>query len=55
MQNLQALGAPPPDPQNSPLLQISGHAPDKKVPFSNHPLTVASQMVSEGPPLHHPL
>ena len=27
MQNFQALGAPPPDPQNSPPLQISGYIP----------------------------
>ena len=27
MQNLRALGAPPPDPQNSPPLRISGYAP----------------------------
>ena len=27
MQNFQALGAPPPDPQNSPALRISGYAP----------------------------
>ena len=27
MQNFRALGAPPPDPQNSPPLRISGYAP----------------------------
>ena len=27
MQNFWALGAPPPDPQNSPPLRISGYAP----------------------------
>ena len=27
MQNFRMLGAPPPDPQNSPPLRISGNAP----------------------------
>ena len=27
MQNFRALGAPPPDPQDSPPLRISGYAP----------------------------
>ena len=28
MQNFRMLEAPPPDPQNSPQLRISGYAPD---------------------------
>ena len=27
MQNFRTLGAPPPDPQNSPPLRISGYTP----------------------------
>ena len=30
MQNFRALGAPPPDPQDSPPLRISGYAPERE-------------------------
>ena len=33
MQNFQALGAPPPDPQTQPPLQISGYTPGNFVLF----------------------
>ena len=29
MQKIPALGAPPPDPQNSPPLRISGYVPGR--------------------------
>ena len=30
MQNFRELGAPPPDPQDSPQLRISGYAPEQE-------------------------
>ena len=37
----QALGAPPPDPQNSPPLRISGYAPD----FDTYVLHISSSTI----------
>ena len=40
MQNFRALGATPPDPQNSPPLQISGYAPVVPVLFLKNMVTL---------------